>query len=209
MLVHGPSRGCATVTTSKGFSMSWIVPSRLVYRTMVPCALAYALGGAVDTTQAQVVGGDVRFGTWNFLYGEHERWPEIGGRLRLGRPGARTQLAVDAGLAFDFAFGGSIQALGATVLHEPGVFGRRFWYIGAGYMALWAAGGAAGGFGHGAMGLMGVHLGRGADSRWSMEARLVVGPSRTRDDVTREPVRYLGLAFVRRFGPVSAWRVEP
>jgi hypothetical protein len=180
--------------------------SRPVHRAIALCALGWVVAGLGDTAKAQVAGGDLHFGTWNFLHSEHERWPEIGGRLRLGRPGARTQLAVEAGAAFDVLFGGTVEALGATVVHEPGPLGRRFWYIGAGYTALWATGGGATGFAHGAEGLIGVHLGRGPESRWSLEGRLVIGPKRERDDGTREPVRYLSVAFARRFGPTSAWR---
>jgi hypothetical protein len=186
-----------------------MVIARLVKHSLIVSTLVLGAAAGVDAAQAQVVGGDIRFGTWNFLHSEHERWPEIGGRLRLGRPGARTQLAVDAGAAFDFLFGGSVEALGAMVLHEPGPVGRRFWYIGAGYTALWATGGGAKGFAHGAEGLLGVHLGRGPRSRWSVEGRLVVGPDRERDDGTHEPVRYVSLAFARRFGPTSTWQPQP
>ena len=183
--------------------------SRAVHGTITACALAWSTAATVRPVDAQVVGGDIRFGTWSFLHSEHERWPEIGGRIRFGRAGARTQLAVEAGAAFDFLFGGSWEALGATVLHEPGLLGRRLWYLGAGYTALWANGGGATGFAHGAEGLVGVHLGRGMQSRWSVEGRLVIGPKRTRDDGTRESVRYLSIVFARRFGATSTWRPEP
>ena len=183
--------------------------ARLVAHRLVLSALVLGAAACVDAAQAQVVGGDLRFGTWNFLHSEHERWPEIGGRLRLGRAGARTQLAVEGGVAFDFLFGGTWKALGVTVLHEPGPLGQRLWYLGAGYTALWASGGAATGFAHGAEGLVGVHLGRGPRSRWSVEGRLVIGPDRERDDGTHEPVRYLSVAFARRFGPTSSRQPQP
>ena len=52
---------------------------------------------------------------------------------------------------------------------------------------------------------------RGADapSRWSLEGRLLIGPSRERHDGTREAVRYASIGFARRLGPTSAWRTEP
>lgn len=183
--------------------------SRVARQVTAACVLAGLIAGALREARAQIAGGDIRFGTWNFLYGENERWPEVGGRLRIGRPGARTQLAVDGGVAFDFVFGGSWQALGAMVMHEPGVLGRRYWYVGAGYTALWASGGAPGGFAHGAQGLVGLHLGRGPQSRWSLEGRLLIGPGRTRDDATHEPVRYLSIGFARRFGATATWRADP
>lgn len=178
-------------------------------RSIGACAVALLAAGALRGAHAQVAGGDIRFGLWSFLHGEHERWPELGGRVRLGRDGSRTQAAINAGVAFDPVFGGSWQALGAMVLHEPGVLGRRLWYVGAGYTALYASGAGAAGFAHGAEALIGVHLGRGMRSRWSLESRLVVGPSRERDDGSREVVRYLAIGFARRLGPPPAWRAEP
>jgi len=180
-------------------------------RVLVRPALAAALviWGRAPAAEAQVAGGDVSFGIWGFLYGEHERWPEIGGRLRFGKPGGRTQGALDAGLAFDPFYGGSWQMLGAMLLHEPGLLGRRLWYVGGGYTALYANGAAASGFAHGAEAVVGVHLGRGLRSRWSLETRLLIGPDRERDDGTQEPVRYGSIGFKIRLGPPSAWRPEP
>ena len=57
-----------------------MVIGRLVTHRLVLCALVLGAAPGVDAAQAQVVGGDVRFGTWNVLHGEHERWPEIAGR---------------------------------------------------------------------------------------------------------------------------------
>ena len=169
---------------------------------IVVCALVWAIGTA-GAAHAQVAGGDIRFGIWGFLHREHERWPEIGGRIRLGRSGARTHLALEGGAAFDFLFGGTFETLGATVLYEPGVVGRRHWYLGLGYTALWVSGGGAAGFAHGASALTGVHLARGAESRWSLEARLLVGPGRERSDGFPEPVRYLSIGLARRFGSLA------
>jgi len=159
--------------------------------------------------RAQIAGGDLHVGLWAFLWGETERWPEVGGRLRFGSSGSRTQISLDAGLALAVPYGGSWESLGASVLHEPGVIGRRLWYLGAGYMALHASGAAASGFAHGAQALIGVHLGRWLQSRWSLESHLIVGPDREREDGTEEPVRYLTVGFNWRLGPTSAWREEP
>lgn len=178
------------------------------------CVLAAGLALLVASTNpahshAQIAGGDVRAGLWAFLWGEHERWPELGGRLRFGPPGGRTQLGVDLGLAVDPLSGGTWQSFGAMVIHEPGLIGRHLWYAGAGYTALHASAEAASGFAHGAQALVGVHLGRGLSSRWSLESRFIIGPDREREDDTEEPVRYLSVGFDCRLGPTSAWRSEP
>jgi hypothetical protein len=70
------------------------------------------LASLPEIGQPQVAGGGVSAGLWAFLYGEHERWPMLGGRLRFGAPTARTQVTVLASLAFDPAFGGSWEELG-------------------------------------------------------------------------------------------------
>jgi hypothetical protein len=184
-------------------------------RTLIGrCALGAGLALLVASTNpahshAQVAGGDVRAGIWAFMWGEHERWPELGGRLRFGAPGGRTQFAVDLGLAFDLLYAGTWQTLGATVIREPGLIGRHLWYVGGGYTALHASAEGATGFAHAAQALVGVHLGRGLRSRWSLESRFIIGPDREREDNTEEPVRYLSVGVDWRLGPTSSWRSEP
>jgi len=164
------------------------------------CTLALLASLGAGSTQAQVAGGDLSAGVWVFLHSEHERWPVLGGRLRFGVPTARTQVAVLASLAFDPVFGGSWQELGGALLHEPGTLGGHWWYLGGGYSALYASDGAASGFAHTAHALLGLRLGRGRQSKWELGGRFLLGPSRRRDDGTREPVRYVIVAVARRLG---------
>lgn len=70
-----------------------MVIARVVQHSLVVSTLVPGTAAGVGAVHAQMVGGDIRFGIWTFLHSEHERWPEIGGRLRLGWPAARTQLA--------------------------------------------------------------------------------------------------------------------
>lgn len=166
----------------------------------IVCTLAVLASLGAGSTQAQIAGGDLSAGVWAFLHSEHERWPVLGGRLRFGAPTARTQVALLASLAFDPVFGGSWQELGGALLYEPGTLGGHRWSLGGGYSTLYASGGAASGFAHAAHALLGLRLGRGRESKWELVGRLLIGPSRRRDDGSREPVRYLAVAVARRLG---------
>jgi hypothetical protein len=157
---------------------------------------ATVLGLAATPAQAQIRGAELNVGIFGLLYDQHERWPAVGGRLRLGKAESRIEVGVTGTVALDPVFGGSWSELAATVLNEPGFIGGRG-YWGAGYSLIDVSLGAGSGFAHGGQAVAGLRLGADSRSYWSAEGRLLIGPSRDRQDRTREPVRYVTFVVSR------------
>ena len=150
---------------------------------------AVVLTSGTTQADAQLRGVDLGLGLTSFLHDQHERWPALGGRVRLGPSEAPVEIALGGTAAFAPVWGGSWSEVAGTVMSaRPSVTGRP-WFWGAGYSVIQIDEGAGSGSAHGAHALFGLNLAPRARRAWSLEGRLLVGPSRERQDGGRDPVR--------------------
>lgn len=158
------------ISSQEQSAAAGVCPKGLLF--VVWAAIAFAMGPT--QVEAQVRGVDLGLGLTAFLYEPHERYPAVGGRLRLGPPDAPVEVALSGNVAFDPVYGAGWAEVGGTALRAPSSMGGQRWFWGAGYSVIQIDGGAGSGSAQGAHVLLGLGFGPGLCKPWSLEGRALI-----------------------------------